>query len=266
MNMLPRIHLTGVAHLAAPAAAKWIRPAGLLCAMAVVAIAVCTAVVRADTAGTAADAAPQRAAEAADRAWRFRVHVDDKVIGFHDFTLGVQDGRQVLRSVADFEYKLLFLTLYRYEHENREIWEGDCLAQIDARTDANGKTYAVEGRRQPDAFVVQGSKGENTLPHCIMSCAYWNPAVLEATPLLNTQNGEYLDVHVSEPVRDQLEVGGEMRPSWRYRLEAGALELELWYSDDREWLGLQTRYENGRTLRYELVTDSPDPTGSVVSL
>ena len=50
---------------------------------------------------------------------------------------------------------------------------------------------------------------------------------------------------------EELEVLGESRPSYRYRLAAGALNLDLWYSTDNEWLALESEVKGGRKLRYE---------------
>ena len=190
-------------------------------------------------------------AEAVDREWRFRVFVDDKEIGYHDFRLQDDGVTRRLHSVADFEYKLLFVKLYEYQHENEEVWDGDCLDRIDSNTDANGKPFAVQGRRQDGAFIVRGIKGESTLPACVMSFAYWNPEFLKQRRLLNTQNGEFLEVTVSAPVYHEVEIRGKALPAWRYDLAAGPLKLQLWYSEENQWLGLASETESGRMLRYE---------------
>ena len=70
---------------------------------------------------------------------------------------------------------------------------------------------------------------------------------------MNTQNGEYLDVDISAPVAESLTVRGEQQPSYRYRLEAGELRLDLWYSANDEWLALESEVRGGRKLRYELL-------------
>ena len=46
---------------------------------------------------------------------------------------------------------------------------------------------------------------------------------------------------------------GEQRAAYRYRLAAGELRLDLWYSADREWLALESEVRGGRKLRYELM-------------
>jgi hypothetical protein len=221
-------------------------------ALLILSFAASALTVRADEV-IAPDSPGQAGTDQTDREWRFRVFLDDKEIGFHHFFLEEQGETRVLRSVADFEYKLLFVKLYEYEHHNHEVWHGDCLNRIESSTDANGEPFAVQGERQDKAFLVRGSEGETSLPSCVMSFAYWNPEFLNQARLLNSQDGEYVEVQVSAPEFEELEIRGERRPSLRYRLAAGPLNLDLWYSEDREWLGLQSEARGGRLLRYELL-------------
>jgi hypothetical protein len=184
-------------------------------------------------------------------AWRFKVYLDDKEIGFQNFFVAEHAGMKQLRSVANFEYKMLFVNLFYYKHETSEIWTGDCLQSINARTNANGKPFRVDGRLRQGEFRVERAAGEASMPECVMSFAFWNPKVLEQDKLLNAQDGKLLEIDISKPVFEELEVLGESRPSYRYRLAAGALNLDLWYSTEDEWLALESEVEGGRTLRYE---------------
>jgi hypothetical protein len=183
-------------------------------------------------------------------AWKFRVYLDDKEIGYHHFYLAESGNTRQLKSVANFEYNLMFVRLFHYEHENNEIWNGDCLQSIDSQTDSNGEPFRVNGRRATGEFRVSANGGEESLPECVMTFAYWNPAFLEQSSLLNSQDGEFLEVEVSEPVFEQLEVEGGQLPSYRYHLAAGALKLDLWYSTDSKWLALESEVRGGRMLRY----------------
>lgn len=185
--------------------------------------------------------------------WRFQVYLDDKKIGYHDFFLKELENQRLLQSAANFEYRLLFVKLYGYEHENTETWSGDCLTKIESTTDANGKPFQVSGALQGDRFVLKGSAGVAELPSCSMSFAYWNPVFLQQEQLINTQNGEVLDIEVSEPERVHIEVRGEIRPALRYQLGAGEMQIDLWYSENNEWLALETEARGGRRLRYELL-------------
>ena len=193
------------------------------------------------------------AAVAANQEWRFRVFLDDKEIGYHDFVLEKVDNQLTLQSEANFEYRLMFVKLYGYEHENTETWADGCLTGIESKTDANGKPFQVSGSLEGNGFVLNGTAGEVVLPSCSMSFAYWNPSFLKQERLINTQNGEVLDVEVSEPERVEIEVRGILQPALRYRLGAGEMKIELWYSENHEWLALETEARGGRRLRYQLL-------------
>ena len=184
-------------------------------------------------------------------AWRFRVFLDDREIGYHHFYLDSSGEIRTLRSEASFEYRLLFVKLFHYEHENLETWSGDCLQSIRSKTDANGRDYFVEGSREAMGFRVQNTEGSLALPECVMSFAYWNPDFLEQSRLLNTQDGTFLDVEITPPVPDQKIVHGQPVTAYRYSLDAGDFNVDLWYSANEEWLALESAVQGGRTLRYE---------------
>jgi len=184
--------------------------------------------------------------------WRFTAYLDDKPIGYHRFALSEENGERRLVSEARFDVKFLFVSAYRYAHDNREYWHGDCLARIEAVTDANGKNYRVRGRLTNDEFEVDTGREQTALPACVMSFAYWNPQFLQQPRLLNAQNGEYLDVSVRDLGADTITVRGTEQPARRYRLEARGFQIELWYSLQREWLALDSITESGKRLRYRL--------------
>lgn len=193
------------------------------------------------------------AAYADNREWRFRVLLDEKEIGRHDFILQQQDSGLVLQSEANFEYRLLFVKLYGYEHRATETWSGNCLTGMQSKTDDNGDPFEVSGALQEGQFIVRGNAGVTKLPPCSMSFAYWNPVFLQEEQLINIQNGEVVDIEVSEPEAEQLLVRGELRDAFRYQLRAGKMRIQLWYSDNEEWLALESEARGGRMLRYELL-------------
>ena len=188
-----------------------------------------------------------------DQEWRFRVFLDDKEIGYHNFFLQAQEDQSQLQSEAKFEYRLLFVKLFGYEHENVETWDGNCLTEIKSKTDSNGEPFQVNGTLEGESFLLSGTAGESQLPPCSMSFAYWNPDFLEQDRLINVQNGEVLDIEVSEPERVEIEVRGVLQPAYRYLLGAGEMKIELWYSVNNEWLALETDARGGRRLRYQLL-------------
>jgi hypothetical protein len=198
---------------------------------------------------------------AADRSsdtqqWNFRVYLDDSEIGYHNFSLFEEDGRKRLVTEAEFKVKFLFFTAFSYEHVNEETWKGDCLQEIFSQTNANGRMFEVRGVRDEGALEINSGEGRREVSGCVKTFAYWNPDILDEAELLNSQTGELLPVEIEPVATETLVVGGENVPARRYRLESRNMELDIWYSRDRQkWLALESTVKGGRKLRYELSQD-----------
>jgi hypothetical protein len=203
------------------------------------------------TAGLQANAT---SAESAAR-WQFDVSLDGKSIGFHSFDLQQEGAQTVLTSEASFDVKFLFVTAFKYRHQNTEVWRDDCLLSINASTSSNGKKQVVRGTATEESFSVQGTAGSDVLPSCVQTFAYWNPSMLESNRLLNSQTGAYEDVSVTLEGRDEVPVAGTLVEALRYRLSVKAGDITLWYSaDDQTWLGLEAPAKGGRKLLYQAVS------------
>ena len=187
--------------------------------------------------------------------WRFDVLLDDKRIGYHTFEVQQDGAGQVLTTEASFDVKFLFVTAFRYRHQNTEVWREGCLSSIDAATDSNGKKLIVRGTAGPEGFNLQNGNSSTALPACVQSFAYWNPAVLESARLLNSQTGVYETVSVTFESREQILVAGRLVDALRYRLSAQAGDITLWYaSTDGTWLGLEAPAKGGRKILYQAAT------------
>ncbi len=182
----------------------------------------------------------------------FDVYLNDKRVGSHIFQIVETDGMRQVLSEANFKYNILFIPAYRYEHRNAERWSGNCLIEFDAKTNANGERIAVSGERTAAGFRVDKQGSLVDLPDCVMTFAYWNPEFLDQPRLLNPQTGEYVDVDVEIIGKEQIEIQGRSVVATRYKLSARELNLDLWYSPDREWLALESVAKGGHVIRYEL--------------
>ena len=182
----------------------------------------------------------------------FDVFLDGKKIGYHRFDIDGTRNDAAVRSEASFDVKFLFVTAFSYRHTATESWSNGCLDEIEARTDSNGKMLNVSGERTGDGFIIDAGEREAELPTCVMSFAYWNPGFLEQPRLLNPQTGEYLDVEVEDLGSDLLRIDGREIAARSVRLTARTMDIRLWYSEDSEWLALESIAKGGRIIRYEL--------------
>ena len=189
-------------------------------------------------------------ANLADQArWEFEVLLDEKRIGYHDFSVSEVDGVQTVTTEARFDVKLLFVNVFSYRHKNTEVWRDNCLTSISAETAANGKDFIVRGRADAETFRMRSGSLDNELPACIMTFAYWNPEFLQADQLLNSQTGEYEKCFCRQRGRGRAGDKGARRfRRVKYSLSLAAGPISLWYAaDDHRWLALESVVKGGQS-------------------
>lgn len=194
-------------------------------------------------------AAPARAEE-----WSFRVLLDGREVGQHVFSLRGGDGGQLVTSEARFDVRLLFISAYRYDHRAVERWEEGCLQALDSWTVVNGERTTVMARTAGERLMVTRPDGRDEHGGCVMSFAYWDPRILEATRLLNSQTGELVPVEIRPQGVESVEVLGRWRNAERHRIAGKDLQIDLWYAEGR-WVALEALAAGGRVLRYELAAE-----------
>ena len=194
------------------------------------------------------------AADAGADTLRFQVLLDGRPIGTHEFRIAAEQGRRIVESAARFDVRVLFVPVFRYSHDNTEVWVDGCVQRLDSATDSNGKPYRVSLHRAGDGYriaTLEGSSEETA--SCISTFAYWDPAFLQQPRLLNSQTGELIEVEVEPLGVVDLDWPGIDVPVEGFRIvaESDGVDIRVYYSEaGRRWAALESRLENGRLMRY----------------
>jgi hypothetical protein len=171
--------------------------------------------------------------------WNFRALLDNKPIGSHRFVVNADGDARTVLSEARFAVKFFGITAYRYQHTATEQWRGDCLNELTSTTNDDGKASKVH-------LTPAELKG------CAMSFAYWNPLIQTQTRLLNAQTGAFENVQVSRVGTGTLSVRGTPTTATRWRITGPAQPIDVWYSSQGDWVGLDSTVAGGRQLSYRL--------------
>ncbi len=192
------------------------------------------------------------ASHAESSAWNFRVLLDGREIGRHEFTLRETGGVVQLQSDARFDVRFLFISAWSYVHQAVERWDGDCLQSLESRTETNGKRQTVSAARRDGGLNVEHRAGSEFHDGCVMSFAYWNPQILNARALLNGQNGELVPVLITALGPETVPVRGRPVAATRHRISGRGVLIDVWYAGER-WIALEAQTDGERRLRYELI-------------
>ena len=182
--------------------------------------------------------------------WNFDAVLNDKVIGQHTF---IYENERTI-SNANFKFEYLFMD-FMYQHKSTETWQEGCLKTISSKTDDDGDLYEVSGQTGTDQFLVTTNNRTTELPLCVMTFAYGNPKILDQKKLMNSQNGEYLDVDIRFLREENLMVKGKeiLTDLWQIKAknDDGDLLVQLWYDKNMNWVSLKSQTPIG-DMHYKL--------------
>ena len=194
-----------------------------------------------------------QAADAGPRVYAFRAVLDGKPIGEHRFTIVTDGATRRVTSDAEFVVKFLGFSAYRYRHHAQERWSGDCLSELASTTDDDGKAATVKLVRSGDTDEITTGTGRTSESGCLMTYAYWNPAMREQKRLLNPQTGKVDAVRIERVADGDVDVGGKPVHAFDWRIAGGEAPIDVWISDQGEWVGLDSRVGKGKhKLSYRL--------------
>ena len=187
------------------------------------------------------------------RDWDFRVLLDGKPIGTHHFKVGTPGELREVVSEASVSVSFFGITAYRYRHRAAERWHGGCLSTLASDTDDDGKPSRVRLDWRGEAVAVSSaSAASQPLQGCVMSFAYWNPAIRTQAQLLNAQTGQLESVCIQRLPAGSIDVHGRAVAANGFRITGPAHPIDVWYSAEGDWIGLDSMVGDGKALSYRL--------------
>lgn len=180
----------------------------------------------------------------------FAVDRNGSRIGHHKLRF-TRDGERLTVDIDILlEVKLAFITLYRYRHSNRELWEGGRLVSFASRTDDNGTPHRVEARRSGEVIQVESDQGRIEAPGDALPSTYWHRRFLGAPVWIDTQVGRLLSCKVAPMGTTQVLAAGTQVAADGFAV-TGDLTLNLWYAKDH-WVKLHFPGSDGSSIDYRL--------------
>lgn len=203
---------------------------------------------------TAAATAAHAAAIPADGELDFTVLRDGEEIGTHvlRFASGT-DGNLDVDVATDIAVEVMFVTVYRFEHQGHEHWQDGRLFTLTSTTDDDGEAHDLVVNATGDTLAVADNGAAEQRPGDLLPASLWNDGIVagERTTLLNTLDGSAMDVSVEYLGDEQVE--GEDGPvaARHYRL-TGDLARELWYDQQGVLVKVRFSGEDGSDIQYVL--------------
>jgi hypothetical protein len=181
----------------------------------------------------------------------FRMMRHGSEIGRHTLTFAQDGGALTVHIVVDALVTFVSIPIARYKHRSVETWHGTTLVGLTAETDKNGDREWMNAQRADDGLVVLGSKTKRYLaPGAAIPTSYWNKRMLDG-PMISLEDGVLLSPKIADLRTDNVRLAsGSVIPATHYNL-SGAFAVDLWYDDNRSWVGMALTVADGSEVRYE---------------
>ncbi len=168
----------------------------------------------------------------------FEILRADDPFGRHTLTFEEKDGELHVKIDIRLQYKVAFVTLFNYEHENREVWRDGKLVSIETKTDDDGDKFWLKAKATAEGLAVEGSSGSYLAPADTFPTSYWNIGTIDKTELLDTQSGRIASMTVTPVGKEDLVIDGKTIAARKYQMR-GDIELDVWYGPNDEMLKIE---------------------------
>ena len=186
--------------------------------------------------------------------------------GALDFTV-LRDGKDVGTHRIDFRHigdalevdiktriavKMMFITVYRFEHDGHEIWRDNKLVSMETKTHDDGEDHSLVATANGSGELkIVGDGKEMTAKGSMIPASLWNSTFLEAKELLNSLVGTELAIDVTLKGEESVAVNGKSIRAKHYSM-TGDFERELWYDADWVLVKIAFKAQDGSDIQYVL--------------
>ncbi len=173
-------------------------------------------------------------------------------LGNYDLRFETRDGSLHVVTRVDVDYRLAFITLYRFEQNRNELWRDGNLVSLETQTNDDGDRFALTAWATPDGLQVNGREFDGLAPTDIMPTGFWDIRTVERTQLLNSEDGVLLEIAVTRIGVETVSALGQPVRASHYRID-GDTEKDVWYDESGIWVALRMTASDGSTIEYRLL-------------
>lgn len=168
---------------------------------------------------------------------QFDVYRNGDLVGFHQVRFNENGARLTVTSDFQLQVKLLFFSAYRFAYRSRETWRHGVLEELEAEVDDNGELVRIsEAGFRPGDYPT----------------THWSAGVLARERVFNTLIGRFNDVRIQPAGVEMVSTENGEISATRF-VYSGELQNEVWYDQQRRWVKMRFKGNDGSLIDYECV-------------
>jgi hypothetical protein len=189
----------------------------------------------------------------ASRTLEFDIVRADSAIGHHHIRFGEETGRLTVDIDVAVKVNVLFVTVYRFTHRAREVWEGGRLVAMTARTEDDGTPHALDMALRDGMFAVTHNGAASQVPAGLVPTSLWNPATVKQTVLFGSLRGDGLPTTVTPLGGSAIDTPTGPVMADGYLIDARPdFKRRVWYDASGRLVAVKLEGRDGSEITYRL--------------
>ncbi len=186
----------------------------------------------------------------ASRRLEFDIVRHGETIGIHSLAFSNRAGTVEVEFRVNVLVTLLSIPVYRYEQHGTEVWEGDTLKSLVAKSNDNGTVHSVRAERHGARIRVVTNR--ETLDIAEMpTMTLWRAIPPHVTQAIDPTDGKPSPVFATDKGWETITVRGAPIRAHRWAWD-GEMKRQLWYDESGALVQMHVTGSDGSDIYYVL--------------
>lgn len=181
---------------------------------------------------------------------RFSIYRKDRPVGNYSVNFIKNGAETIVVSKMDLAIKVFGLLQYNYRYAAQEVWHNHSLQRLSVYIDNNGAKKEMELQRLDDSLVGHGEQGPIQVPLPIATTHHYDAEVVYKDTVFNTITGRENKVNIQFLGPERIQTASGLVDSFRYRYFGELKDTDVWYNQNKQWVKLQFKIQDGSTLKF----------------
>jgi hypothetical protein len=162
------------------------------------------------------------------REYNFTVLRNGSPIGYHRVTLNPEGDRLEVEATTELKLKWGPITIFRFDHERREVWEGRQLLGLASKTNDNGKHYEIAIKPDGEGYIRTVNGRIDKFDDSTKVLSLRDKSTLKNGNFISPVEDKIFSIDFEYVGKDYLWIGDEEADVDYYKI-TGEIERQLWY-------------------------------------
>ena len=191
----------------------------------------------------------------------FEIYRNAKKIGFHKLYFQKTGNTIEVNTQIEMIVKLGFLTIFKYFHNSKEIWNQNKLIEVKTYTQKNRRKFEFSAKRKGSKIQIESRGKKFFVSGNSLITSYWHQHWLNKKELIDSQHGKKRFINVKKEGMESISTKFGNILAQRYKVtgrqdkvNGKKIDYDIWYDEKKRWVKIKFFIKNS-IIEYFLVTE-----------